>query len=887
MQDRCELVSDRRLIGFSGDAPYAVVSSQDRIFTVSLHSALLMGFKIKVSELDPSDGKLVGQSVSLNSDGDLNEASLLHVGANSGHPFLVWTDNALRTLKVNIIGTKQISTFSIPSSNGEYAEKIIVHSPRSPTAHPHFLVHYQGGDSHWAEVFHVGTDTKKAYDLPRLGGKGAFSASSQGPNVYFTRHTPFENILMSSIGPSILSHWDVRPKSHGGMVDPQDITHAASEVLSRGESTYAVRSALTLPSGDWELVRNGDPYWVRPEGLAGVVAAAFVEIPEKRNLAEELAAESHRDIFSAYVHRVKRHARDLQYFPAWAQTLPARVLGSLLGETTGSQDHGLRRDGFGFHKLVIIATEHGRLAALDAGSQGKVIWNIQAVNLKAGELWKVLSIEAEQETALVRGQGGEFVRIQSDTGAIVQYQRGGLIDSLKTSISVLDASGEKVLIPVNHDGSVGDMGKAKFDEGTIMVTETEDHVIRGWALWKSPKPALIWQFTPAPGETIRTVSARPSHDPVASIGKALGDRNVLYKYLNPNVLLITAVAIQASTATFYLLDGASGAVIHSASHTGVDTDLPIAATMSENWFAYSLFSEIASLSQDASGVDQQKLEGYQLVVSELYESPYPNDRGPLKDSANYSSINPTFADEDGLYDTPHFLSQTFLIPGPISSISITSTLQGITTRSLLCILPDTNALISISRAFVDPRRPVGRDPTAAESEEGLFKYSPMLDFEPKWTLSHKRELLGISKVITNPSLLESTTLVFAFGEVDLFFTRVSPIGAFDLLGKGFSKVQLVLTVVALAVGTTVVAPFVSSTRLYAFVIFCSTLTCLPCRSAESRSMQCGRLRAIIALGRCIMTCQYMHIIFINISKMRHASLRKFTPHCCMPFKSAD
>ena len=785
------------------------MSSQNRVFTISLHSTLLKGFKIKVTELAASDGKPVGQSISLNSDGDLaSEASILHVGANSGIPFLVWTDNALKTLKVNIIGTRQISTFNVPSSNGESAEKIIVHAPRSPTAHPHFLLHYQSADSHWVEVFHVGTDTKKVYDLPRLGGKGAFSVSSQGSNVYFTRHTPFENVLVSSNGPSILSHWDVRPKSHGGIVDPQDITHASSEVISKGESTYAVRSALSLPSGDWELVRNGDPFWVRSEGLTGVVAAAFLEIPKNESLAEELAAESHRGVLAAYVNRVKRHTRDLQHFPAWAQALPARILGSLPGEKAGSQSQSLRRDGFGFHKVVIIATEHGRLAALATGIQGRVVWNIQAVDLKAGEKWKVLSIEAEQDTALVRGQGGELLRIRSNNGTIVQYQPGGLIDSLKTSISVLDASGEKRIIPINHDGTIGDIPKATFTKGTIIVTEAKDDVVRGWA-FEGPKPKLIWQFSPAQGEAIMAVTARPSHDPAASIGKVLGDRNVLYKYLDPNILLITATGTRASTVAFYLLDAASGAVIYSTTHAGVDTDLPIASTVSENWFAYSLFSEIISLSQDDSGIHRQRLEGYQLVVSEFYESPYPNDRGSLKTSANYSSIRPAFTDEDGLYDAPHVLTQNFLIPGPISSISVTSTLQGITTRSLLCALPNSNALASISRAFVDPRRPVGRDATATETEEGLFKYNPMLDFEPKWILSHKRELMSISKVITSPSLLESTSLVFAFGDVDLFFTRVSPIGAFDLLGNGFSKVQLVLTLVALAVGTTVTAPFVS------------------------------------------------------------------------------
>ena len=802
------LLLSAKLTSYSGDAPYAVISSQDRIFTVSLHSALLKGLKIKVTELAPSDGKPLSQTTSLNSESDIaTEASILHIGANAGQPFLVWTDKALKTLKVNKIGTKHITTFNVPSSNGESAQKIVAHAPRSPTAHPHFLVHYQGVDSHWAEVYHVDVDvdTKKVYDLPRLGGEGAFSTSSQGSDVHFIRHTALENILVSSTGSSILSQWDVRPKK----VDSQDISHAASEVLSRGGSTYAVRSALTLPSGDWELIRNGDSYWVRSEGLAGAIAAAFVEIPKEETLAAELAAESDRSVFTAYVHRVKRHVRDLQHFPTWAQALPARVLGSFLGDNGDSLDQSLRRDGFGFHKLVLVATEHGRLAALDAGAQGKVIWNIQAVKLQAGEKWQVLSIEAEQDTVLVRGKGGEFLRVVSDTGKIVQYQPGDLIKSLKTSIPVLGVSGKQLLIPVNYDGSIGDIPEAEFDKGTIIVTNAEDNVVRGWALWKGAKPNLAWQFTPAPSETVKGVTPRPSHDPVASIGKALGDRNVLYKYLNPNLLLITALIAEASAVTFYILDAATGAVLHSTTHTGVDTNLPIASIVSENWFAYSLFSESSSVPQDVSETGQQNLKGYQLVISEFYESPYPNDRGPLGSSSNYSSISAAARDEDTTYDSPYVLSQTFLIPGPISSMSVTSTLQGITTRSLLCVLPDMKSLVSISRAFIDPRRPVDRDATAAEAEEGLFKYNPMLDFEPKWILNHKRELLSISHIITSPSLLESTSLVFAFGDLDLFSTRVAPIGAFDLLGKGFSKLQLVLTVVALGVGTMVVAPFVS------------------------------------------------------------------------------
>ena len=75
-------------------------------------------------------------------------------------------------------------------------------------------------------------------------------------------------------------------------------------------------------------------------------------------------------------------------------------------------------------------------------------------------------------------------------------------------------------------------------------------------------------------------------------------------------------------------------------------------------------------------------------------------------------------------------------------------------------------------------------------------------------ITHKREVLGVKDIITSPALLESTSIVFAYG-IDIFGTHVAPSAAFDILGKGFNKLSLVGTVVALAVGVAVLAPMVS------------------------------------------------------------------------------
>ncbi|WP_249872913.1 EMC1 family protein, partial [Oceanobacillus saliphilus] len=92
-----------------------------------------------------------------------------------------------------------------------------------------------------------------------------------------------------------------------------------------------------------------------------------------------------------------------------------------------------------------------------------------------------------------------------------------------------------------------------------------------------------------------------------------------------------------------------------------------------------------------------------------------------------------------------------------------------------------NSIVGIPRPALDPRRPVDRDPTTAEAEEGLFRYAPYLDFDGKWYLSHTRDVAGIKAVLSGPTLLESTSLIFAYGS-DIYGTRATPSQAFDILG---------------------------------------------------------------------------------------------------------
>ncbi|KAL8805000.1 MAG: hypothetical protein Q9182_002202 [Xanthomendoza sp. 2 TL-2023] len=831
----------------SGDIPLGLSISAQGVHYVVLHSALLQGSKFRVTTLQPSNGQTL-KSLALSGDKDISDArSILPIESSLSLPLLAWSDRTLTNLRLNILGSNHVLNVKLATEKGAYTDKIQIHASSKTERAVDILVHCQSQRSHWAEIYHLDLKSetlKKVYQLPSQEGPTAFSATAHGSTTYFVRTTERDVTLFTFTSEQSVGQWTLQPKPYDRISKLSGIAHAVSEVVSRGTSKYAVRSAVILSSGDWKMIYNGDESWFRPESLAGVVAAVWADTDGHEHLAEELAAESHSNVVAAYLNRLKRHLKDARGFPAWAKTLLERITDSLLSR--GRPSHGAPNDNFGFHKVLIAATDSGRLFALEAGNQGKIIWSVQASHIEEGQRWAVESIETDHENALVQISGGESFSVNLKQGIIFDKQFGSSALSLKTTAVLPNVSGSAVSIQIHSDGTLGLPQSSRLGPEMIMVTQDDKMVVRGWTLG-APKPQLLWKFVPGPNEKIVTLARRPSKDPVASIGKALGDRNVLYKFLSPNLLVIGTVNTDTSLASFHILDSTSGSILHTLTHPNVDANQPITSVLSENWFAYSVFS---GFSEDAVDIGAEMLApaiGHQLVVSELFESSIPNDRGVLGSILNTSSLGPSVVDGNVPTESPYVISQTYLIPAAISFMAVSTTLQGITPRSLLCVVPSLNSVIAIPRGFIDPRRPVGRDASAAEMEEGLFRHNAVLDFDPKWVLNHMREVLGIQRVMTSPSLLESTSLVFAFGTLDMFGTRIAPIGGFDILGKGFNKMQLIGTVAALAVGTGLLAPMVSHWKVTNIVKFNVDAVSRP---GKSRRIVDGKVhRTILSIRR--------------------------------------
>ncbi|RUP43929.1 hypothetical protein BC936DRAFT_150183 [Jimgerdemannia flammicorona] len=317
-----------------------------------------------------------------------------------------------------------------------------------------------------------------------------------------------------------------------------------------------------------------------------------------------------------------------------------------------------------------------------------------------------------------------------------------------------------------------------------------------------------------------------STEKVASMGRVLGNRNVLYKYLNPHLLAVATYAEARSALTLYLVDLVKGAILYRASHLnagGPSRGHTVHIVQAENWVVYTFWVEGDGAKDSA--------RGQQVVTFELFESGFENERVP---SVNFSSFNNL---------RPYVTAQAWIFPYTVSALGATTTRNGITARDFICtfilflfylwsfdmtfyyldrdqsfdicsttVVTHTGHVIGINKRFIDPRRPITSKPTNEEKEEMLIPYSPAIPDERRLFYSYNLQVLGVKRILSSPTLLESTSLVFAYG-LDTYFTPVAPSKQFDVLSEDFSKTQLLLTMAALVIGIIVTRPMVRRKRV--------------------------------------------------------------------------
>eukprot|EP00391_Amoebophrya_sp_Ameob2_P012860 CAMPEP_0178996626 /NCGR_PEP_ID=MMETSP0795-20121207/8471_1 /TAXON_ID=88552 /ORGANISM="Amoebophrya sp., Strain Ameob2" /LENGTH=1010 /DNA_ID=CAMNT_0020689033 /DNA_START=88 /DNA_END=3117 /DNA_ORIENTATION=+ len=263
-----------------------------------------------------------------------------------------------------------------------------------------------------------------------------------------------------------------------------------------------------------------------------------------------------------------------------------------------------------------------------------------------------------------------------------------------------------------------------------------------------------------------------------------GDASVMFRFLDPNMVAVVTERQDDTTAgnsgvTLYLLNGVSGQIIHQnriADGTG-----PVQLLAAENWAILHYYNRVKSR--------------YELYVVDLYEN--REDPGAWKllfgsDPPPKSSFH---------LDTPVAIHQTFLFPHRVTALGLTNTAKGITQKAVLFALANSEQVMKLNKdQWLNPRRPLPKLPDGTEDKartqtlpknlqtlkdvDVLIPYMPLLVVQPTDVLSYYKPI-RVEKFSASVTGLESTSLVFGYGSLDLFFSPVRPSQAYDILGEAF------------------------------------------------------------------------------------------------------
>lgn len=491
--------------------------------------------------------------------------------------------------------------------------------------------------------------------------------------------------------------------------------------------TMNTDSSLTVTQGGLvTLSSNGRPFWSREESLASVTTAEIVKLPQDM------------------------------------------------------------RDQFGLRKTIVLVTEYGKIFGIDTFT-GEIIWqlfdedfftrgsNSQAILILTNES----DDDASKSRAILINPAGFILHLNPISGQLVEKRKlphpikqiaQTEIDETDNSrgIILLDSQNEVIVYPDYTEKRV----KENLNKYHLTVVERNPSKLEGYKFVLESDiivPKMVWQFSIDETEKIVQLAIKRTDERVHSPARVLGDRGILYKYINPNLIAFMTQGNRRNSCSpdsymnMYLVDGITGALIHSVHHP--KSRGPFNLVHSENWLVYSYYSTMNRRTEVSS---------LEMFVQ--------------SNSSSFSPIKPALIEH-----------KTFIFPGGINTMIDTVTLKGMTNRHIIVALA-SGSLLEVPRMFLDPRRPINM--LMEHREEGLIPYAPELPIPNESLINYHQTLLAIKKITTSPTILESTSLVFAYG-LDFFFTRVTPSKTFDVLKDDFDHLLITVVLIFLVVASVV------------------------------------------------------------------------------------
>ena len=578
-------------------------------------------------------------------------------------------------------------------------------------------------------------------------------------------------------------------------------------VSADAQTQQRPHARVVLVSDDHTLsyIEDAEWHWDRDEALSSITAMAWSDLPVDSDI--DVGAHSYPGLFERAALQVRSVYRTVQSLirTDWMSVFSTSKSLVTVREHTGP----LVTDEFGLRKLAIAATATGKLYAFvsDSGAlvwqypiakQGARVWRLEmisptvllVVTEEAGASFTVHELNALAGTTI----SSRVVAPHIETLVVTPYKtRNGqhivlLTDADRVYVHPHTAEALALLQPHLHtlfyhhvDLALNAVTGYAVSAHTAVPTSLS-HL----------QASQVWQLS-FPSDVERIASIAESH-PFRTVQSAVrvvggGDGGLLYKYLNPNLLMLATERVDAGgkplvpsvkkstdpSVSVYLLDTVSGVVYDKWVHRGAVG--PVHCAQNENLLVYHYYN--------------LNMAHYEMSVIELYE---PRDAESLSLLHAVRSVGSHAAPLSSFTEPPPYaIQQAYLFRSAVKSLAVTHTLRGITSAELLTVLP-TDQVLAIPKHLLDPRRPTG-EPSNLDKAEGLIPYMGELPIQAQGVANYNRSIAHCRQLSTSPALLESTSLVCAWG-VDVWCSRVTPSGTFDLLNEEFNAPFLLLTVTA-------------------------------------------------------------------------------------------
>lgn len=450
------------------------------------------------------------------------------------------------------------------------------------------------------------------------------------------------------------------------------------------------------------------------------------------------------------------------------------------------------RDRFGLKKTILLVTDIGKIFGVDTFT-GATNWDLfdRDFSTRGSDFQSTLILtnesndDASESRAIVINPKGFILLLNPISGKLIEKRKlpRPIKQIAQTEIDEIDNSRGIILLDTQdkvivYPDSIENKVKENLSKYYMTIVERNPPKLEGYKFILESNtivPKMVWQFPFDESERIVELAIKKIDEEVHSPARVLGDRGILYKYINPNLLAVMTQGNRGDSCSpdyyinIYLVDGVTGALVHSVHHP--KSRGPFNLVHSENWLVYSYYSTKNRRTEVSS------LEMFEGIVQ---------SNSTAFSSLTRASIKPKLIEH-----------KTFIFPGGIDTMIDTVTLRGMTNRHIIVALP-SGSLLEIPKIFLDPRRPINM--LMEHREEGLIPYMPELPIPNESIINYDQTLLAIRKITTSPAILESTSLVFAYG-LDLFFTRVTPSKTFDILKDDFDHLLITAVLVFLAVAS--------------------------------------------------------------------------------------